>query len=149
MEMNPVLQAKRAALSEQGRIDGMTCQNCARGVLDAIQSVPGVTSARVVLESGRATARWNGAAVRGQKAIPAALVKAGCEGTPVANEAGGVSGNSQSAEWKRNMLLGVAVTVPQAMLGFLSPVICAASMGLSDLIVVGNALRLRRWKRWG
>ena len=38
------------------------------------------------------------------------------------------------------------VAVPLAMLGFLSPVICAASMGLSDLIVVGNALRLRRWK---
>jgi Cu+-exporting ATPase len=34
--------------------------------------------------------------------------------------------------------------VPLAATGFLSPVVCAAAMGLSDLIVIGNALRLRR-----
>jgi len=39
-----------------------------------------------------------------------------------------------------------AVGVPLAALGFMSPVLCAAAMGFSDLIVIGNALRLRRWK---
>jgi len=39
-----------------------------------------------------------------------------------------------------------AAAIPLAVLGFLSPVLCAAAMGLSDLIVIGNALRLRRWK---
>ena len=39
-----------------------------------------------------------------------------------------------------------AAAVPLAALGFLSPVICALAMGMSDLIVIGNALRLRRWK---
>lgn len=39
-----------------------------------------------------------------------------------------------------------AAGVPLAALGFLSPVLCAAAMGLSDLVVIGNALRLRRWK---
>lgn len=39
-----------------------------------------------------------------------------------------------------------AAAIPLAALGFLSPVICALAMGLSDLIVIGNALRLRRWK---
>jgi P-type Cu+ transporter len=39
-----------------------------------------------------------------------------------------------------------AAAVPLAVLGFLSPVLCAAAMGLSDLIVIGNALRLRRWR---
>ncbi|PYJ97147.1 MAG: heavy metal translocating P-type ATPase, partial [Verrucomicrobia bacterium] len=39
-----------------------------------------------------------------------------------------------------------AASIPLAALGFLSPVICALAMGLSDLIVIGNALRLRRWK---
>jgi len=39
-----------------------------------------------------------------------------------------------------------AVGVPLAALGFLSPVLCAAAMGLSDLVVIGNALRLRRWR---
>lgn len=37
-----------------------------------------------------------------------------------------------------------AAAVPLAALGFLSPVLCALTMGLSDLIVIGNALRLRR-----
>jgi Cu+-exporting ATPase len=36
--------------------------------------------------------------------------------------------------------------VPLAALGFMSPVLCAAAMGLSDLVVIGNALRLRRWR---
>jgi Cu+-exporting ATPase len=38
-----------------------------------------------------------------------------------------------------------AVGVPLAALGFMSPVLCAAAMGFSDLIVIGNALRLRRY----
>jgi len=37
-------------------------------------------------------------------------------------------------------------SIPLAALGFMSPVLCAAAMGFSDLIVIGNALRLRRWK---
>ena len=39
-----------------------------------------------------------------------------------------------------------AAGIPLAALGFLSPILCAAAMGLSDLVVIGNALRLRRWK---
>lgn len=38
-----------------------------------------------------------------------------------------------------------ALAVPLAALGFLSPVLCAAAMGLSDLVVIGNALRLARF----
>jgi Cu+-exporting ATPase len=37
-----------------------------------------------------------------------------------------------------------AVGIPLAALGFMSPILCAAAMGFSDLIVIGNALRLRR-----
>ncbi len=37
-----------------------------------------------------------------------------------------------------------AASVPLAALGFLSPILCAAAMGLSDIIVIGNALRLLR-----
>jgi Cu+-exporting ATPase len=40
-----------------------------------------------------------------------------------------------------------AAAIPLAALGFLSPVVCALAMGASDLIVIGNALRLMRWKR--
>jgi Cu+-exporting ATPase len=39
-----------------------------------------------------------------------------------------------------------AVGIPLAALGFMSPILCAAAMGFSDMIVIGNALRLRRWK---
>jgi len=38
-----------------------------------------------------------------------------------------------------------AAAVPLAALGFLSPILCAAAMGLSDLVVIGNAIRLSRW----
>jgi len=37
-----------------------------------------------------------------------------------------------------------AAAVPLAALGFISPILCAAAMGLSDLLVIGNALRLTR-----
>ncbi|HOW68331.1 MAG TPA: cation-translocating P-type ATPase [Verrucomicrobiota bacterium] len=39
-----------------------------------------------------------------------------------------------------------AAAIPLTALGFLSPVICAAAMGMSDLIVIGNSLRLGRWR---
>jgi len=39
-----------------------------------------------------------------------------------------------------------AAAVPLAAAGLLNPVLCAAAMGLSDLLVMGNALRLLRWR---
>jgi cation transport ATPase len=32
-------------------------------------------------------------------------------------------------------------------IGFISPIFCAAAMGVSDLVVIGNALRLLRWRK--
>jgi Cu+-exporting ATPase len=40
-----------------------------------------------------------------------------------------------------------ALGVPLAACGIISPVFCAVAMGFSDLIVIGNALRLLRWRR--
>ena len=40
-----------------------------------------------------------------------------------------------------------ALGVPLAALGFISPIFCAAAMGVSDVIVSGNALRLLRWRK--
>jgi len=37
-----------------------------------------------------------------------------------------------------------AAAIPLAATGFLSPVVCALAMGVSDLVVIGNALRLLR-----
>lgn len=39
-----------------------------------------------------------------------------------------------------------AAGIPLAALGFLNPMLCAAAMGFSDLVVIGNALRLRNWR---
>jgi Cu+-exporting ATPase len=39
-----------------------------------------------------------------------------------------------------------AAAIPLAALGYLNPLLCAAAMGISDLVVIGNALRLYRWK---
>ncbi len=39
-----------------------------------------------------------------------------------------------------------ALGVPLAACGVISPIFCAAAMGVSDLVVIGNALRLLRWK---
>jgi Cu+-exporting ATPase len=39
-----------------------------------------------------------------------------------------------------------ALGVPLAALGFMSPILCAAAMGVSDLVVIGNAVRLSRWR---
>ncbi|HEX3624535.1 MAG TPA: cation-translocating P-type ATPase [Verrucomicrobiae bacterium] len=39
-----------------------------------------------------------------------------------------------------------SIGVPLASLGFVSPVFCAVAMGVSDLVVIGNALRLLRRK---
>ena len=38
-----------------------------------------------------------------------------------------------------------AVAVSFAALGFMNPMLCAAAMGLSDVLVIGNSLRLLRW----
>ena len=40
-----------------------------------------------------------------------------------------------------------ALGVPLAACGVISPIFCAAAMGVSDLIVIGNALRLLRWRQ--
>ena len=39
-----------------------------------------------------------------------------------------------------------SVGIPLAALGFMSPILCAAAMAMSDFVVIGNALRLRRWR---
>ena len=42
-----------------------------------------------------------------------------------------------------------AAGIPLAALGFISPILCALAMGVSDLVVIGNALRLLRRGRFG
>ena len=40
-----------------------------------------------------------------------------------------------------------AAAIPLAMFGFMSPLLCAAAMGFSDVLVIGNSLRLRLFRK--
>jgi len=61
-------------------IEGMSCQHCARAVKSALESVPGVASARVDLERGLATVEA-GPAVD-EAALVAAVADEGYEARP-------------------------------------------------------------------
>ena len=39
-----------------------------------------------------------------------------------------------------------AIGVPLPALGFMSPILCAAAMGVAHIVVIGNAPRLKRWR---
>jgi P-type Cu+ transporter len=60
------------------KITGMTCQNCARHVREALQSVPGVDFAEVDLDGGRAEVRGDA----DFDALAQAVKKAGYEAAP-------------------------------------------------------------------
>ncbi len=90
-------------------VDGMTCQNCARNVTEAIQSAPGVHSAAVSLENMRATVRWNPKSVKNVSAVVAAIKKAGYEAKEIPAGATGDSALKQG-DWQLNLWLGLAVT---------------------------------------
>ena len=53
------------------RVEGMGCQNCARQVRDAIQSLPGISFVKVDLDKAEAVAKW-----KGEDAAPEELLKA-------------------------------------------------------------------------
>src|SRR5438105_4100935 len=61
-------EAARPQQASSGRVDvelevsGMTCQNCARHVREALEAIPGVASAVVSLPNHRASVRWQAAA---------------------------------------------------------------------------------------
>jgi Cu+-exporting ATPase len=72
------------------------------------------------------------------------LLKSGIEAVPEALELA----RATLATIRQNLFWAFfynAAAIPLAALGFLSPILCAAAMGLSDLVVIGNALRLGRF----
>ena len=91
------------------RVSGMTCNNCARRVTDALKSVPGVQSVTVNVESLRAAVRWDSASSPNQSQLIAALSKAGYEATLLeARDANATS--SDNKNWHLNLWLGGGVT---------------------------------------
>ncbi|OQC20644.1 MAG: putative copper-transporting ATPase PacS [Planctomycetes bacterium ADurb.Bin069] len=113
MSMGPPVptsaNAAPAAAATELLVTGMNCGNCARHVTDAIQKVPGVQSASVMLEAGRATVRWTAGAPADVAAVLAAVKQAGYEARTVA-AAAREGGGSAPARWHLNLWLGVLVT---------------------------------------
>ncbi len=91
-------------------VKGMTCQNCARHVTEAIQSVPGVRSASVILDVGRASVRWNPGASQNVPAIIEAVQKAGYEAREFQPDTSACC-ETKLASWQINLWLGVTVTI--------------------------------------
>jgi Cu+-exporting ATPase len=91
------------------QVSGMTCQNCARHVTDAIQGVSGVRSASVMLDAGRATVRWVPDAAQDVPAVIRAVAVAGYEARLVEVTAH-LSDEQRQSRWQWNLLLGIAVT---------------------------------------
>ena len=100
-----------AAAATELLVSGMSCNNCARHVTEAIQSVPGVRSATVLLDTGRASVRWNPGALqdtsrrhRGRSKRP--VTRPG-KSRPTADAGGS---KPEHKNWQINLWLGVVVT---------------------------------------
>ena len=114
-------------------VEGMSCQNCARHVRDAIQSLPGISYARVDLDKAEAVVKWKNGNASEENLIKA-LETAGYP-SQVLKEPSSESSESAGSGWKFNVILGSAVTVPlmvawngvsawQISLGFAGRVFC-------------------------
>src|SRR2546428_9747917 len=92
-------------------VNGMNCNNCARHVTEALQRVPGVRNASVILDAGRASVRWAAGSPADVPAVIAAVKNAGYEAKAV--EAGAHDqGEPRPAGWLLNLGLGVLGRVP-------------------------------------
>jgi len=92
-------------------VSGMTCNNCARHVMEALQDVAGVRSASVALEAGRATVRWEAEKPADVSALLAAIKRAGFE-AKLAEAGAERTGLQSRSGWRANLWLGVGVTIP-------------------------------------
>jgi Cu+-exporting ATPase len=100
----------RSAVSEL-RVAGMTCNNCARHVTEALQSVPGVRSASVLLAAERASVRWTAGTAPDIASLLEAVKQAGFAAR-VIEAASGRDEKEAHAGWHLNLWLGVIATLP-------------------------------------
>jgi len=90
------------------RVEGMTCNNCARKVTDAIQAVPGVQSVMVNIETQRASVRWKSDALAAADRLVSAATAAGY--TAKLLEPTNVGAAETQRNWHLNLWIGGIVT---------------------------------------
>src|SRR5262249_6477407 len=90
-------------------ISGMTCGNCARHVTEAIQSVAGVDSAQVSLDSHLATVFWKPNRTPDTPAIIKAVEGEGFQ-AKVLETVEQEAGEKRVSGWRLNLALGLPVT---------------------------------------
>jgi Cu+-exporting ATPase len=107
----PAIMPSSSAPPTELAVGGMTCGNCARHVTEAIQSVREVANAKVQLDAGRATVRWE--SKPNLPAVLAAVKQAGFDAHELDGEpADEQSGLSPMAGWRFNVVAGLAATAP-------------------------------------
>jgi Cu+-exporting ATPase len=103
-------RARRSAVTELS-VSGMTCGNCARHVTEAIQSVPGVHSATVSLDSHSASVRWAANGPQDGAALVQAIEKEGY-GAKVIEGGQHDSAHHALAGWHTNLVIAILGTAP-------------------------------------
>ncbi|MCC7373770.1 MAG: copper-translocating P-type ATPase [Verrucomicrobiales bacterium] len=92
-------------------VEGMTCQNCARHVREAAETVSSVEGATVDLGAGRLRVRWKADAPQEPEAVAKAVEAAGFRARLVANETSAKATSRPGDGWRLNVVLGGAVTL--------------------------------------
>lgn len=117
------------------RISGMTCAACQRHVEEALERVPGVTSAEVNLLAH--TARVQGAGARQPETLMAAVRSAGYDawlpGDAAANTAKGTSeeGRRESSEGRLGFRALLSLVAGVVAMGLSMPVAMSSSAGMT------------------
>ena len=102
--------------ASQLAITGMTCTNCARHVTEAIQSVSGVRSASVSLETKQAAVHWTPGSEPDVAAVIRAVEGEGYGAKALEDHAHEhAHGERSFAGWQINLWIGVLGTVPLMM----------------------------------
>jgi Cu+-exporting ATPase len=104
----PAILREDSLMTTRLQVEGMTCQNCARHVREALEAVPGVAAAQVDLEKNRATVRWTGE-TENTTSLLAALDAAGYPGS--VQQAPDEHEGHEHSSWQVGLILGGVVTI--------------------------------------
>ena len=123
-------------------VRGMTCANCVARVERALGKVPGVIEARVNLASERARVRYSPAAT-GLAEFRGAIAEAGyevpVEATQTADSAGDAQRERELALMRRELVVGIVLSIPVAVLAmgsYYAPFLkWLESFGLTDPVI--------------